>query len=104
MRIEAPIVEILRQALGTVPPDAARSRPGYAEAAENLADEIYRLCIEFGVPFNDLKSTVLDAVVERGRSRGRASAPSIPDELEGFGAQLPLLIFALELMREDGVA
>ena len=98
--------EILRQAYQ---PDMATSKagdPGFTERAENLSDHLYRLCIEFGVAFNDFKSRMLDEILNCSRlHRGDANADQGGDHLPRFLApaqdNIPMLVFALELMRED---
>ena len=95
--------EILGQAVDLSRPLPAADRPEFAEAAEALADDLYRLCIEFGVSFNEFKKAVLDEVADRTRmlaaARGQdAGAASLLREVQ---SHTPLIILALELMRED---
>ncbi|MEE9394820.1 MAG: hypothetical protein V3W41_20215 [Planctomycetota bacterium] len=91
---------ILEQALKEQQP--LPSGPGdavWTETAEALGDSLYRLCIEFGVPFNTFRSKILSEVPQ---------PESGPDASESLGRLLAetephgeLVIMALELMRED---
>ena len=91
--------EILRQGLDLCPVPPNTGTVGFTAAAETLADDLYRLCIEFGVAYNDFKATVLDEVL----ARRSVSSPQSPRTsfLDAFEGRLRLVIFALELMRED---
>ena len=106
MRFDTIFREILDQAW---PEDAARYHagdPGFTELAEALSDDLYRLCIEFGVEFNAFKHRVLDEVLNRSRLHAgdenvdRGEHPSAL--LSPAQDNLPMLVFALELMRDDG--
>lgn len=106
MQLDSIYREILAQAWR---PEAARfqaGEAGFTEMAEAIADDIYRLCVEFGVPFNEFKPRVLDEILNRSRVRNadpKADRPeSRPGLLEPASGNLPMLVFALELMRDDG--
>ncbi|MCB9833613.1 MAG: hypothetical protein H6807_14180 [Planctomycetes bacterium] len=90
-------------------PEAARfqaGEPGFTELAEVLADDLYRLCVEFGVEFNAFKARLLDEVLNRSRVHGADPKADRPEILPGIlgpaSGNLPMLVFALELMRDDG--
>ncbi len=96
--------EILIQATAAVPeaPQASNA-PGFTEASEELGDHLYRLCIEFGVSFNIFKAAVMGEALRRSRSRiaSAGDSPQVPSFLDPIASQVPLIILALELMRED---
>lgn len=96
--------EILRQAAGEATVADDPEVEGVAGDAERLADVLYRLCVEFGVAFNDFRSEVLQAALDTTRIRARADqndAEPVAAFLAPVSDDLPLLIFALELMPED---
>lgn len=77
---------------------------GVADDAERLADVLYRLCLEFGLPFNEFRSDVLQAALDTTRIRARTQrddARPVAAFLAPVSDDLPVLIFALELMPED---
>ena len=97
--------EILRQAAAeAVRADDEADIPGVAGDAERLADVLYRLCVEFGLAFNGFRAEVLEAALETTKTRARtesSDAEPAAAYLEPIADELPLLIFALELMPED---
>ncbi len=96
--------EILIQATAAVPQaPRASNAPGFTEASEELGDHLYRLCIEFGVSFNLFKAAVMGEALRRSRSRitSAGEAPQPPSFLDPIASHVPLIILALELMRED---
>ncbi len=106
MKLDSIYSAILEQAWR---PEAARfsaGEAGFTEMAEAMSDDLYRLCIEFGVPFNEFKIRVLDEVLNRSRVRGSDPKGDQPERIDGMlspaAENLPMLVFALELMREDG--
>ncbi|MEZ6195281.1 MAG: hypothetical protein R3F20_06100 [Planctomycetota bacterium] len=79
-----------------------RGSVAYTDAADALADSLYRLCIEFGASFNEFKRDVLALVPQRREQAegGEESAPAHPI-VRGLGRHAELVILALELMRDD---
>jgi len=96
MRTLDVFIEILRQGLKTSEARIQIRKGPRTEEAHTLADELYRLCIEFGVPWNDFRRAVLDHLVD-------ATGSERPDGLlvNALGPRLPLVLFALEVMSED---
>ena len=93
---------IIEQALAPLPQDLRSGTEGFTNAAEQVADDLYRLCIEFGVDYNEFKPKVLDEVLHRSRQRRPTGAQGRRKSyLDAFESRLPVVVFALELMRED---
>ena len=74
-----------------------RGSGAYTDAADDLADSLYRLCVEFGVDFNAFKRAVLAEVPQRDTGAEDSEAPL----LAGAGRHSALVVLALELMRDD---
>lgn len=74
-----------------------RGSVAYTDAADDLADSLYRLCVEFGASFNAFKRAVLSEVPQRDTGGEEGEAPL----LAGAGAHSELFVLALELMRDD---
>jgi len=85
-------VEIIRQAELTVETISSEHATAFSEAAERLATELCRLCIEFGVEWVDFKRDVLDGVEVADAHRATTIGPA--------KSLSPLVLFALELMPE----
>ncbi len=103
MRKEQTYLAILNQAFSPEFKGLNAGDPGFPEIAKTLANDIYRLCIEFGVSFNEFKALVMQKVLDRPRLRGTDSeriGPVAP-LLVPVQVNIPILVFALELMPED---
>lgn len=94
MRMAEVYVEILRQAAAETSSrgDVAE---GPVEDAQAFADAMFRLCVEFGTPWNDFKSSVHADLLA-----GAGTAPMSP-LLAAAGDALPIVLLGLELMPED---
>ncbi len=105
MRQEEKYLTILDQAFSPEFEGLNAGDPGFTEIAETLSNELYRLSIEFGVSFNAFKARVMQEVLDHSRSscsdlesdQGKAVAPL----LAPARANLAILVFAFELMRDD---
>ena len=92
--------EILTQALAKRE-DVSVDEIEFSEIADGLADDLYRLCVEFGVQWNDFKQDTLAIAV--GPEGSSDDAPAADDGRldDVVGTHLPLVIMALELMPDD---
>ena len=105
MRKEEKYLEIINQAFSPELAGLNAGDPGFTEIAETLSNDLYRLTIEFGVSFNDFKSCVMQEVLDHSRSHQAET-----DSEKGFSmapllvparSNLPILVFAFELMADD---
>ena len=71
------------------------------EIAEALANDLYRLSIEFGVSFNEFKARVQQEVLDHSRLHESDHDFAKTPILVPARANLSIVVFALDLMRDD---
>ncbi|MFT7619615.1 MAG: hypothetical protein ACI97A_003271 [Planctomycetota bacterium] len=105
MSLEQRYAAIINQAFSPELVDLTAGDPGFPEIAETLSSDLYLLSIEFGVEFNKFKARVMQEVLDRPRlKQGDGKSDPSGSRISLLGpamGNLPILVFALELMRDD---
>ena len=101
MKYEKTYLAILEQAFSPELAGLHAGAPGFAVIAETLANDLYRLCIEFGVSFNDFKARVLREALDHSRLQEKEDNCPITPLLMPARANLPILVYAFEYMPND---
>ncbi len=98
-RIEKSIEQIIQLSLESVNQTSGPDSTPSSVEAEDLADELCMLCIEFGIDFHEFTGTVMAEVLDPGRAdSAKSSGGDRFPSLGRFPQHRSLLLFALEFM------